>query len=706
MMILSRIQQEAVQSIQYPTLIVAVPGAGKTRVIVEKYLYLFNIGYPLEKIVAITFTNKAADEMQNRLKNNISKFIKYPYISTFHSFALRLMVENRNIFNFKQGSTIIDDEDSFEIVNDIIKTNDLDLISPQDAIKYIFDIKENYKEDIILKCYKNAHHLLLENKISKNIFDFNIKNVESQKLFVFSEYQRYLYNSSLYDYADLILYPLLTMKLNSEAREIVRMQFDYFLVDEYQDVNNLQNQFLIMVTNGANITAVGDEDQAIYGFRGGSIEPIMSFEKYFKNAKIIYMDENYRSKKKIIDFANKVICENQYRRDKLTKAIRKEEGEVELVSFEEEFQMINYIVEKINYLIERNVFYEDIAILARTGWLLLKIQKKFIELSIPYKMLRGVNFFERKEIKYTIYYISFKLNPDNEFLFKRICSYPKKGIGPKTIEKIILEKQKKNINFIEALISSDSNDAKEFGQFLIKLNEISSLTKFCKKLLDEGGFLEEWQKDEETFNERVENFKFLLNLAQQIEDEFVEERKRLKTKQDIDIFQLFLSRVIPYYKEETSNEGVILGTLHSAKGLEFNAVILPYVSETILPYVRNDEVSDEEEERRLLYVGMTRAKDYLYILHSNKIELRGSKLSISKLVSPLIKNYLVEKKDENIRFRIGDYVKVENYGYGRIIDCRRLRNGKIVYIIENDDGRMQFIDGIHKISKKEDDYYF
>ncbi|NMC66818.1 MAG: ATP-dependent helicase [Spirochaetales bacterium] len=688
-------QLEAVQSIQFPTLVIAVPGAGKTRVIVEKYLYLHSLGFSPERIVAITFTNKAANEMSERLKSKISRFIDHPYISTIHSFALRLMVENHNLFGFKKGSTVIDEEDSKQIIDEIVSREKY-FISSEQAYGFINYVKETYQKDIIFYCYKDAHHLLNKEFKAKSSFLDEFNDIDKLKISTFCKYQKYLYESNLFDYADLILYPLLTMVLNSEIKEKIRTHFDYILVDEYQDVNNLQNNFLINLSNGANITAVGDEDQSIYGFRGASIEPIMNFEKNFKNAKIIYMDQNYRSKKKIIECANQVIAQNNIRRNKKTKPIRDEEGDVELTSFESESQMVDYIVDKIEYLNKKNVPYDNIAILVRAAWLLLKIQNKFLEKYIPYKMLRGVNFFERKEIKNAIYYVTFKLNQDNEFLLKKICNYPKKGIGPKTVEKIIEQRKDSSKTLFETALDFNNDKVKEFFKFLNKLFGIKSIVKFLELLLTEGGFLEEWQKEkEEEFLERKENFDLLISIAKKIEEENAEKNE--------DIFQSFISRVIPFFKNENEDNGVILGTLHSAKGLEFNAVFLPYVSETILPYVRYNKTSNIEEERRLLYVGMTRAKDYLYITHSKSIELRSSELEMSEFLDPIISEFLVEKKIET-KYKIGDYIGTKEYGYGRVTNIKFLRTGKIVYIVENENGIMQFIEGIHEIIKKESDY--
>lgn len=699
MMELSQKQLEAVHSIQFPTLVIAVPGAGKTRVIVEKFLYLIDLGFSPERLVAITYTNKAANEMLERLKIKISKNTTNPYISTIHSFALRLMIENKSLFGFKNGSTVIDEDDSKEIISDIISDKNCGLISVDQAYKYIILAKETYKEDIIFYCYNEAHPLL--NRKDNGKSDFLLKYDEKLKLMllIFSEYQKFLYRSSLFDYADLILYPLLTMILNEQVKEKIRSQFDYILVDEYQDVNNLQNKFLMYLSNGANITAVGDEDQSIYGFRGASIEPIMNFEKNFANAKIIYMDENYRSKIKIIDYANRVISKNINRREKQVKPIKQEEGEVELAVFNYESSMINYIINEIEKLNLKGVAYENMAILVRASWLLIKIQYKFIEKNIPFKMLRGVNFFERKEIKNAIYYITFKLNQDNEFLLKKVCNYPKKGIGSKTIEKILVEKEKSSKTLFEILSNYDNDKVKDFARFLNKLFNQKSIVKFLGLLLEEGGFLEEWKKEgEEEYLERKENYELLINIAQKLEEEHLQ-----KTNNSEDLFQFFISKVVPFFKDEDENKGVILGTLHSAKGLEFNVVFLPYVSETILPYKRQGREANEEEERRLLYVGMTRAKDYLYFLHSKNIELRSNALDISCLLNPVLSNFVVEEKFET-QFQKGDYIGTDEYGYGKVVDVKQLKSGKIVYVVENEDGIMQFIDGIHKIKKRDIDF--
>lgn len=702
-------QIQAVKSIQFPTLVIAVPGAGKTKVIVEKYLYLYRLGFSIERLVAITFTNKAANEMLLRLKAEIPKFNTNPYISTVHSFALRLMVENKELFGFKKGSTVIDESDSKEILTQIISDNNLDFISIDEATKFIEYSKETFQKDVIFYCYKKAHHILLNDQKLiqykkeniKVIDEFGYKYFDDEYLngllTIFSKYQKYLYKSSLFDYADLILYPLLTMILSIEVREKIRNFFDYILVDEYQDINNLQNQFLIMISNGANITAVGDEDQSIYGFRGASIEPIMNFENNFKNAKIIYMEQNYRSKIKIINCANSLIISNKNRRNKTVKPIKDESGEVELRIFRDESSMIEFIKSRIIYLNSLNIPLNEIAILVRASWLHIKIQNKLIEDSIPYQILRGTNFFERKEIKYALYYISFKLNKDNEFLFIKICNYPKRGIGPKTIEKITKIKDEKNIDFIVASSFIENSKVIEFGKFLNKLIKQDDIVEFFNMLLSEGGFEKEWKNEgEDIYFERKENFELLIKIAQNLQKE--------NKNENIDIFQLFLSKVIPFYKDNEDKNGVILGTLHSSKGLEFEAVFLPYVSDTILPYKRYQQEADEEEERRLLYVGMTRAKSYLYLLHPSTIDIRGQELAFSRLATQLVPDYLIEDQYQNNEFNIGEYIESKGYGYGKIIGKKRLRNGKILYIVETENGTMQFIDGMHELRKKIFDY--
>ncbi|MFN3412211.1 MAG: 3'-5' exonuclease [Exilispira sp.] len=392
-----------------------------------------------------------------------------------------------------------------------------------------------------------------------------------------------------------------------------------------------------------------------------------------------------------------MIISNKNRRNKTVKPIKDESGEAELRIFQDESTMIDFIKSKIIYLNSLNIPLKEIAILVRASWLLIKLQNKLIENSIPYQMLRGTNFFERKEIKYTLYYISFKLNKDNEFLFKKICNYPKKGIGPKTIEKIIKIRDENNIDFIDASCFLENSKVIEFGKFLKKLIKEDDIVEFCNILLNEGGFEEEWKDEgEDLYFERKENFELLIKIAQNLQNE--------NKNENIDIFQLFLSKVIPFYRENEDKNGVVLGTLHSSKGLEFEAVFLPYVSDTILPYKRYQQEADEEEERRLLYVGMTRAKSYLYLLHPSTIDIRGQKLAFSRLATQLIQDYLVKDEYQNNEFNIGEYIESKGYGSGKIIAKKRLRNGKILYIVETEDGTMQFIDGIHELRKKIFDY--
>lgn len=700
-------QLEAVKSISQPTLVVAVPGSGKTRVIVEKYIYLSSIGYSFNKIVAITFTNKAAKEMSDRIRSRIEDFIDHPYISTIHSFALRLMIENKTLFNFKKGSTVIDDEDSKSIISEVLEKNNISLLS-NEIISFITEVKENFLYDIILYCYKNSHHLLLDKEdINENYLKVLLKKYKRieklrKKLEVFSLYQKYLYENCLYDFDDLIIYPLLTIILDQTVKKAITSYFDYILVDEFQDINEQQNRFIMEISNGANITAVGDEDQAIYGFRGASIKPILNFESNFKKSKIIYMDLNYRSKTKIIEAANTVIIKNKKRRDKLVKPVNLSEGSFELNKYGSEEVMVFFLVQKIIELINKGVPLSEIAVLVRTAWLQIKIQNELVKRKVPFNLLRGSNFFEKKEIKYPIYYLFFMLNQDNEFYFNKISQYPKKGIGKVTYNKILNEKKDTGKNFIDILLTSDIEKLRNFGIFLTNLFNTQGLAEFFEKLIKEGGFLIDWlEEDEKIRIERIENINILINLAK----EFEEENRNNEDKNE-NIFQNFITWIMQYYIEDKNNDAVVLGTLHSAKGLEFEAVFLPYVTQTILPYERQGIEADEEEERRLFYVGMTRAKSYLYIMHSEQIYARGSNLNWSKLILPVLEsnNFTLSDESMNSTFNIGEYIEADGYGYGKIIEIKKLRNGKFAYLVENQDGVMQFVEGLHILKKKEFDY--
>ncbi len=725
-------QKSAVQSIEFPTLVVAVPGAGKTRVIVEKYAYLNSLGFPMERLVAITYTNKAANEMIQRIKARIPDCINNPYISTIHSFALRLMAENKKLFNFREDSTIIDEEESIQIILDIVErlkkevkkdsSNDKNNFYDDDDFNiwanYLFEkisaAKQLYVEELILNVFSKAHHTLIENysdtnfsleqkykeKVEDKFFlEYKHYTMYSYELKIFQEYQQYLYKNSLFDFNDLILYPYLTMKFDENVRNKIKSRFDYFLVDEFQDIDNLQNNFLLILSNGANITAVGDEDQAIYGFRFASIEPIMKFEKNFKNAKIIYMNRNYRSSKEIIKASNEVIYFNENRRNKRVEMVKTTKGHVEIKVFELEKEMVEYIVDVIKFLNDNFlVSLDNIAILVRAAFLLIAIQKKLIEKNIPFNIRRGANFFNRSEIKYTVYYLAFIKNLNNEFYFKKIVSYPKRWISKKTTEEIIKIKSTSDKNYLNILLEHNNKGAKEFGEILTKLSNCKTLTDFFSLLLNECKFIEEWgKKDVEEFDEIQQNFEFLTKIAKDLEDEY-------NQKAD-EIFQIFLSRVLPFFENENNLKGVVLGTLHSAKGLEFDAVILPYVSETFLPFERKHRYTDIEEERRLLYVGMTRAKDFLYIFHANYFRNKTNyELSPSEFIKPLFHDYLNKQSLVYSRFKVGEEIECKPYGHGKIINISKLNNGKLAYTVENSEGVMTFVEGLHDIIKYKSEY--
>jgi len=600
-------QKEAVIHKNGPLLIVAGAGAGKTKTITHRIINLIKEGISPDKILAVTFTNKAAKEMRERIFSEMEKNAKgqntTPFISTFHSLGVHIIKENAQILNLTKNFTILDENDSTFLIKETIK-------------ELGFDPKQYDPRRI-----KNV--ISREKGKFKHLADYSINQKEPfQNLVaqVWSIYENKKNKENSLDFDDLLLKSTKLLKDNKEIREKYQNKWEYIHIDEYQDTNEVQylmSRFLS--EKNKNICVVGDADQNIYSWRGANLKNILNFEKDYPNAKIITLEENYRSTKNILEAANEIIKKNKYRPDK-NLFTKNETGEkISLYEAIDETDEADFVATKILELIDSKSNLDEIAVLYRANFQSRVLEEAMLRYNISYQVL-GIKFFERKEIKDTLAYLRAAFNPESLSDIKRIINFPTRGIGKTTIAKIFAgEKDKLPIktkikidNFYKIL-----EDIKE----KTKTEKASEIIKYVIK---KTGIQNELQDGTEEGNERLENIKELATLALkydalpgEIGIEKLLEDASLASDQDS----------IMHNQEQKKNKNAVkLMTVHAAKGLEFKYVFIVGLEEGLFPYEHQGEKNeDAEEERRLFYVALTRAKEKLFLSFTNFRTIFGSR---------------------------------------------------------------------------------
>ena len=588
-------QQEAVLHLDGPLLIVAGAGSGKTKVLTSRIAHIIRSHKAFSsQILAVTFTNKAAKEMQVR----VSKLLKtnaagLPWLGTFHSISAKILRKHAEAAGLKSNFTIIDQEDQVRLIKNICKAENIDIkkISP----KYILAIIDKWKnkglypKDVILK---------------------KKETLEKNFLKIYNIYQQKLIDLNSADFSDLILHTVKIFEKNNDICSLYSKKFKYILVDEYQDTNFIQSEWLkYLASFNKNLCCVGDDDQSIYSWRGAEIKNFLEFDKTYKNTKIIRLEKNYRSTQNILNVASKLIENNQNRVGK-TLYSNQEEGElITLDCFRNVKDEATDISTSIESFKKKNSLNE-IAILVRAIFQTREFEERFLRVGIPYRIIGGIKFYERAEIKDCIAYLRCICQPMDDLSFERIINVPKRSIGDTTI-KTISEYAKKNFCTLEiaskklieinkikpktktGLISLLNLLEKWRYQFKNKVNHI----KLLQTVLDESGYSEMLKNKKDLENEnRLENIKELLSAMKEFDNlEGFLEHVALATSLD----------------QDWESEKVNLMTLHASKGLEFNIVYLPGWEEGLFPHQKSIEEKGEnglEEERRLAYVGITRAK--------------------------------------------------------------------------------------------------
>ncbi len=646
-------QQEAVLSLDGPLLIVAGAGSGKTKVLTSRITHIIRSHKAFSsQILAVTFTNKAAKEMQIRVSKLLRKEATgLPWLGTFHSISSKILRKHAEAAELKSNFTIIDQEDQIRLIKNICKAEDIDIkkISPKYILAVIDKWKNKgfYPEDVITK---------------------KKDNLEKNFLNIYKIYQQKLIDLNSADFSDLILHTVKIFKNNKDIVSIYSKKFKYILVDEYQDTNFIQSEWLkYLSADNKNLCCVGDDDQSIYSWRGAEIKNFLEFDKIYKNTKIIRLEKNYRSTQNILNVASKLIENNQNR---VGKTLYTNEEVGELVTLDC-FRNVKDEAIEISTTIEnfkKNNSLNEIAILVRAIFQTREFEERFLKVGIPYRIIGGIKFYERAEIKDCVSYLRCISQPLDDLSFERIVNVPKRSIGDTTI-KMIMEFAKKN-NFSMEIASRKLIELNKIKpKTKIGLNSLLNLldkwryelkkkinhNKLLQTVLDESGYSEMLKSNKNLENEsRLENIKELLNAMK-----------------DFDNLESFLEHVAlaTSLDQDWESEKVNLMTLHASKGLEFNVVYLPGWEEGLFPHQKSIEEKGEsglEEERRLAYVGITRAKKIAKISFSLNRFYQGDWIDsiASRFVDELPDEYIKKNnsftdKEEN-DFEFNQDMEFEN----------------------------------------------
>jgi len=604
---LNPVQQKAVLETEGPLLVFAGAGSGKTRVLTYRIAYLIQErGIRPWNIFAVTFTNKAADEMRERVERLLGRSAKGTWISTFHSACARILRQHIEQIGFKRNFVIYDDQDQERHLKTIMKELNLDFkMFPPRAIQSGIERLKN--EGITPDQYSPNPY---------NIF-------QKRMALVYQRYQEDLHRNNALDFGDLLTFVIILFRRFPEILRSYQMLCHYVMVDEFQDTNLIQYQLIRkMVEAHQNICVVGDDDQSIYRWRGAEVGNILNFERDFPEAKVITLEQNYRSTQNILQAANHVVRKNRYRKE---KKLWTENPEGELLTFyvaEDEMDEAHFAVQKIMGHVstkESIRAYRDIAVFYRINAQSRAIEDELVKYRIPYTVVGGMKFYERKEIKDILAYLKLIDNPSDGLSLKRIINVPSRGIGEKTIEKIEAFAREKGLSLYEGLRQAIGEDGltpttkakmKEFIQLIEEFREDAkslTLSQLTLALLAKTKYLQRLKEEgtDEAIS-KIENIDELINVMMGLEQG--------EEKVSLESFLEKVSLVTDVDLYEDKGNRVSLMTLHCAKGLEFPIVFIMGIEEGLLPhYRRGEEIEDMEEERRLFYVGITRAKERLFL---------------------------------------------------------------------------------------------
>lgn len=644
--ILNKEQLEGVLTTEGPVLILAGAGSGKTRVLTHRVAYLIaekNVN-PWN-IMAITFTNKAAGEMRERVDRLAEEGAEGVWISTFHSACVRILRRFADRIGFKNSFSIYDSDDSKSLMKQIIKAKNLD--------------PKKYKEKRFLGRISDFKNQLIDCDEAEKYLRGSEGRLAAG---IYREYQARLKSNNAMDFDDLIMNTVLLLKTDKEVRDYYNDRLHYIMVDEYQDTNAAQFELIKLLSEQRkNLCVVGDDDQSIYKFRGADITNILSFEEHFPGAKVIKLEQNYRSYTTILDAANAVISHNHGRKEKKLWSDRGEGTKIRFRRFESGYEEADFIASDIRSR-EKSLTddFRDFAILYRTNAQSRTLEEKLMMDGIPYRIVGGINFYQRREIKDILAYLTAIENPDNDVAVRRILNVPKRGIGATTEGKIAQYALEHSLSFYDgmqlgvenAMFGRSGKKLQDFMSFIDTLRtklKFHGVTGLVKDIIEDTGYANDLKlEDTDESKARLENLDELINKAAAFERQMDEdeETKDLPAEERLSLFLQDVSLMTSADTGDDDDNHVTLMTLHAAKGLEFPNVYITGLEDGLFPSQLsiNADDSDEEieEERRLMYVGITRAKDTLTLTCAKARMVRGQTeyMPVSRFVKEIPQSLL------------------------------------------------------------------
>ena len=662
-------QIKPVTDTQGAVLVIAGAGSGKTRVLTSRIAHLVNdLQVNPSKILAITFTNKAADEMKTRLSNLVDG-IDGMWVSTIHSMCVKILRSSVAFLDYDKNFSIYSEDDKERVLKRLIQENGLE---PDKYLKLcknaISDAKNN---DLSPKQYKE-----------ENIRFPNINNVT----LIYELYEQELKRANAFDFDDLLIKTLHLLEEVDEVREYYARKFEYVHVDEFQDTNTVQYEIVKLLSSyHGNVFVVGDDDQSIYGWRGAKVQNILEFEKSFKGAKVYKLEQNYRSTKNILNLANLIIRNNQKRKTKVLWTENDMGEKPELNVANDETNEAEYVAMKIKSQINRGKKASDFAVLMRINALSRSYEQEFLKYNIPYKVFGGFKFFDRKEIKDLTAYLRIIANPfDNEAVL-RVINVPRRGIGDKSISALSASSAQNGISVFEQVVkceeldlgASVKNKIADFRRVILELCEFAktnSAPDVIREVISKTDFLSQFSEDTEENHGKKMNVDELVNSAEEF----------MKLNNNATLSDYLGSITLSSDTDEMDESNYVsVATVHSVKGLEFDTVFVVGLDETIFPVSRATEEHEVEEERRLMYVAITRAKSELYLSRARSRYLYGNRsitlesrflkeikplLTVRGESSPYAQRGYGSNAERNYRNSEGSefgYYQDEQYSYGK-----------------------------------------
>ena len=692
-------QLKAILKTQGAVMVIAGAGSGKTRVLTNRIAYLIAKKNVLESnILAITFTNKAAKEMKERIYSLVGETSKYIWINTFHSMCVRILRQHIDLLGYNKNFTILDTSEQKTIIKNIVKELNLS--------------EDSYQPNNILKIISNSKNSMISVNEMKAQARFGfMKNVAE----IYEYYQKYLKKNSVLDFDDLMLKTIVLFEKHPEVLAIYQNKFEYIHVDEYQDTNVIQYKLIKMLSEvHKNICIVGDDDQSIYSWRGACSDNIINFEKDYEDVEVIFLDQNYRSNSTILDAANAVIKNNTDRKDKALWSENKGGDKITVYAATNDKDETDDIAKKILDLKAQGVDYKDIAILYRANYLSRSMENSCMAFGIPYKLIGSLKFLQRQEIRDLLAYMNVIVNKNDEFSLRRIINVPKRGIGASSMAKIDNYAEQYGLSLFEALKNIDMIGVSKkiitnihlLTQLIEKYSQTEqySIEDLIVGIYKDSGYESMLKESADAYAEsRIENISELVSSAKQfssMNDNLIDFISEMSLTSDAD--------------DENKDDSVVLSTVHAAKGLEYRVVFIMGLEENLFPSIRDAESSEDErnkmeEERRLAYVAITRAKEKLFMSYANRRMQFGSiknnkrsrfldevpnKLmhfesgfgatandsgesqleSVTKFISrlsPKIKIADKPKTDVRTNYVVGDIVVHKKFGEGKVLSIEK-----------------------------------